>query len=112
MPTYLGESEIVVSPSATSHTTSHFTGQLHEYRTGDFIEITITARDVFNNLRGSTDDSFTLEVLDELSEFSSGEILALPNGDGTYSVAFMFTVVSQYTIKVRLGSDEILGSPV
>lgn len=62
MPTMLTET-LSVYPTTTSATTSEFTGNLPVYRTGDYITLTITARDRFNNLRGSTDDNFSLIVI-------------------------------------------------
>jgi hypothetical protein len=51
---------ISVYPAVSSAATSEFTGNLEEYSTGDYITIVITARDEFNNLRGSIDDNFML----------------------------------------------------
>ena len=61
VPTFLDEN-LSVYPTVTSAATSEFTGNLQEYRTGDYITIVVTARDEFNNLRGSTDDEFKLYV--------------------------------------------------
>lgn len=56
VPTYLTDTDLTVVPYVTSAVTSEFEGNLLEYKTGDYITIKITARDEFNNLRGSTDD--------------------------------------------------------
>lgn len=52
---------ITVTPKLeTSPLTTGYTGALESYLTGDLIEIEITSRDEFSNLRGSTDDIYTL----------------------------------------------------
>lgn len=105
VPTLLTES-LTVYPTVTSAVTSEFTGNLVEYRTGDFITIVITARDEFNNLRGSTDDDFTLIVTGQSSTTQYGPFTAKSLGDGTYTVDFMFTKVDLYTIELKLASSQ------
>jgi hypothetical protein len=102
----------VVRPSATSHVTSEFIGHLPEYRTGELIQITVTARDVFNNLRGSIDDDFTLTVHGQNTGLISGPNSTVTQNDGTYYIEWQFEIVDHYTIDLIYDSQHILGSPV
>lgn len=60
------------------------------YLTGDLIEILITARDEFGNLRLSTDDTlFALKLTGQTSSTVYGPLPASPSGNaGDYSVTF------------------------
>lgn len=63
VPTQLSANAITVTPKQeTSPQTTGFTGAQPSYFTGQYVEIIITSRDEFSNLRFSTDDTFTMEL--------------------------------------------------
>jgi hypothetical protein len=79
VPTSLS-SPIIVTPSATtSAVTSNFTGVLQSYSTGQSVNIYIQARDQFNNLRGSTNDVFTLSLTGQTTGQNYGPFTAVSN---------------------------------
>ena len=116
VPTQLSVNSITVTPKpVTSPATTGFTGAQPSYLTGQYVEIIITARDEFSNLRYSTDDTFTMELTSQNADVQilSGPIEAISQGDGTYFVSFMFETVEAYTIQIKLDwTDQIAGSPV
>lgn len=64
VPTYLAANEISVSPKTVdSALTCSFTGVLSSYRTGDSVQIIVTARDEYSNLRLNDDSLFSLKVI-------------------------------------------------
>jgi hypothetical protein len=62
VPTQLPQKVEVIPAILTSPATSHYSGALPSYLTGETITLLITARDIYNNLRLSTDDQFYLTV--------------------------------------------------
>jgi len=60
VPTYLTQLIEVIPKPVTSPETTGFTGTLVSYLTGESVELLITSRDEFTNLRGSTDDLYKL----------------------------------------------------
>jgi hypothetical protein len=55
---------------------------------------------------------FTLSLTGQTTGQNYGPFTAVSNSDGSYNVTFQFTKVQAYTIHIKLGANEILGSPV
>ena len=116
VPTRLSPNSIIVAPNQeTSAVKSGFIGTRPSYVTGESVQVTITARDQFSNLRFSTDDTFNMYLTGQSSNTQYGPITATPiaGQPGNYTASFLIEKVEAYTIQVKLGtSAHIAGSPV
>ena len=63
-------------------------------------------------MRGSTNDGFYLYLKGQTTGQVYGPIPATKYLDGSYNVTFQFTKVQAYTINIKLGSNDIVGSPI
>lgn len=84
-----------------------------EYTTGEYIHFVIESRDQFSNLRtDSISDVYTVTLTGEQSNTEWTAATPTPNRNGTYSASFKFTIAESYTLKVKLGSTQVMDSPI
>lgn len=81
--------------------TCTFTGVESSYVTGESVQITVTARDEFSNLRLNDDSEFILKIIG-LHTGNEYQTLSTALGQGNYLLTFMFEVVDDYQLRVML----------
>jgi hypothetical protein len=87
VPTSLEKVSVTPQP-LTVALTSNFTGVQPSYLTGDYVRVTIDARDQFNNYIGSKGDNFVLSLNGQTTNSNYGPSVAVSDGQGSYTAGF------------------------
>ena len=96
---------VTVEPAPTTDLArTTITSFSRTYKTGDYLEFTIEARDAYGNLRtASTSETFIVTLTD--ADSISTSVTPVSNGDGTYSVSHLLSKATSYTLTVNDATD-------